>query len=197
PSIAKVFGASTIPLNGTTSLTFTITNPNSNAVSTLSGIAFTDTLPNAAPGTLVVANPNGLTNTCSTTPTATAGSGSISLTGASLAAGASCTISVNVQGTVAGLAPNSVTVSDTVAGTGNTSSTSLTVIAPPSIAKAFNPTSIPLNTTTSLQFTITNPVANTISLTGVGFTDTLPTGLTVASSTSTVCGGTLTTTAPT
>src|SRR5256885_5549342 len=49
----------------------------------------------------------------------------------------------------------------------------------------------------SLQFTITNPSANTTAANGVAFTDTLPTGLTVANSSSTVCGGTLTTTAPT
>ncbi len=188
PTINKVFGASTIPLNGTTSLTFTITNPNSNAASVLNGISFTDTLPNAAPGTLVIATPNGLTNTCSTTPTATAGSGSISLTGASLPAGASCTISVNVQGTVAGLAPNSVTVSDTVAGTGNTSSTSLIVVAPPTISKAFSPKSIPLNSNSTLSFTLTNPNTGS-ALSGIAFTDTLPGGVKLASTTVTgSCG---------
>jgi len=207
PTINKVFGASAIPLNGSTSLTFTITNPNSNAVSVLNGISFTDTLPNAAPGTLVVATPNGLTNTCSTTPTATAGSGTVSLTGASLAAGASCTISVNVKGTVAGLAPNSVTVSDTIAGTGNTSSTSLTVVAPPTINKSFNPTSVPLNTDSTLTFTITNPNTSAVGdLTGVAFSDSLPvsggpgSATLVVSGTPSVtntCGGTVTATAGT
>ncbi len=207
PTINKVFGASAIPLNSTTSLTFTITNPNSNAASVLNGISFTDTLPNAAPGTLVVAAPNNLTNTCSTTPTATAGSGSVSLTGASLAAGASCTISVNVKGTVAGLAPNSVTVSDTIAGTGNTSSTSLTVVAPPTINKAFNPTSVPLNTDSTLTFTITNPNTTAVGdLTGVAFSDTLPVSGGVGSATlvmsgtpsvANTCGGTVTATAGT
>src|SRR5205823_11997995 len=73
----------------------------------------------------------------------------------------------------------------------------LIVEAPPSIQKVFNPSTISLNATTSLTFTITNPAANTAALTGVGFTDTLPTGLTVANASATVCGGTLTTTAPT
>src|SRR5262249_19056657 len=59
PHIVKNFGAATIPLNGTTSLTITINSTNQNQ--TLSGISFTDTLPNAAPGTLIVATPNGLT----------------------------------------------------------------------------------------------------------------------------------------
>src|SRR5437016_11162230 len=83
-------------------------------------------------------------------------------------------------------------------GTGTVRNTAvLTVVAPPSITKVFNPNTIPLNATTSLTFTITNPAANTVALTGVAFTDTLPTGLTVANASATVCGGTLTTTAPT
>src|SRR5579864_5281818 len=205
PTIAKAFGAATIPLNGTTSLTFTVSSTNQNQ--TLSGISFTDTLPNAAPGTLVVATPNGLINTCSTTPTAAAGSGTISLSGASLAPGASCTITVNVQGTVAGSANNSVTVSDTTAGTGNTGTANLTVVAPPTISKAFNPTSIPLNGTSTLTFTISNPNTTAAAdLTGVAFSDTLPlssgsgSATLVVSSTpnvSNTCGGTVTATAGT
>jgi uncharacterized repeat protein (TIGR01451 family) len=42
-----------------------------------------------------------------------------------------------------------------------------------------------------LTFTITNPNA-AVALTGVGFTDNLPAGLTVATATATTCGGTLT-----
>src|SRR5262249_15697123 len=144
------------------------------------------------PAGSVVATPNGLTNTCSTTPTAVAGSGSISLTGASLAPGASCAVSVNGQGTTAGNKSNSVTASDTTAGTGNTASASLIVVAPPSIAKAFNPTSIPVNGTSTLTFTITNPAANTVAEAGVAFTDNLPAGLVVATpnALTNTCGGT-------
>src|SRR5262249_42619383 len=131
PSIQKTFGATSIPLNGTTSLSFQVRNPNTN--STLNGIAFTDSLPAG----LVVATPNNLNNTCGGTATATAGSGSVSLTNNTLAAGASCTVSVNVQGTTAGQKDNSVQVSSTNGGTGNTSNASLTVVGPPTITKAF------------------------------------------------------------
>src|SRR5207249_4406202 len=54
-----------------------------------------------------------------------------------------------------------------------------------------------LNGTTSLTFAITNPLPNPDPLTGIAFTDTLPTGLTVANASATLCGGTLTTMAPT
>jgi uncharacterized repeat protein (TIGR01451 family) len=193
PTIAKVFGAASIPLNGSTSLSFTITNPNTTTA--LTGVAFSDTLPAG----LVVSTPNGLTGTCGAgTITATQGTNVISLTGGTIAANSSCTFSVNVTGTAAGTQNNTTgNVTSTEGGTGGTASASINVVAPPSIAKVFNPTSIALNATTSLTFTITNPAANAVALTGVAFTDTLPTGLTVANASATVCGGTLTTTAPT
>jgi uncharacterized repeat protein (TIGR01451 family) len=173
PSISKQFGAATIPLNGTTSLTFTVSSSNVNE--TLNGIAFTDSLPSG----LVVATPNNLNSTCSGTASAAAGGTSASLTGASLAPGASCTVSLNVTGTTAGVKNNSVQVSSSNAGTGNTSNASITVVAPPSISKSFGGASIPLNGTTSLSFTITNPNSSQ-SLSGVAFSDTLPAGLIIS-----------------
>ncbi|MGB9120429.1 MAG: CSLREA domain-containing protein [Candidatus Angelobacter sp.] len=193
PTIAKAFGAASIPLNGSTSLSFTITNPNTTVA--LTGVGFSDTLPVG----LVVSTPNGLTGSCgSGTITATQATNVISLSGGTIAASTSCTFSVNVTGISAGQQTNTTgNVTSTEGGAGGTASASINVVAPPSIAKVFNPASIALNATTSLTFTITNPAANTVALTGVAFTDTLPTGLTVANASATVCGGTLTTTAPT
>jgi uncharacterized repeat protein (TIGR01451 family) len=193
PVIIKAFGAANIPLNGSTTLSFTIQN--NNTTTTLTGAGFIDTFPAG----LVVSTPNGLTGTCGGgTIASVAGAGSVSLSGASLAASSSCTFSVNVTGTTAGTKNNTTgNVTSTEGGTGGTASASINVIAPPSIAKVFNPLSIALNSTTSLTFTVTNPATNAVALTGVAFTDTLPTGLTVANASATVCGGTLTTTAPT
>ena len=80
PSISKSFGAASINVGASTSLSFSISNPNGS--SSLSGVGFSDTLPAG----LVVATPNGSTGSCGGgTITATAGSGSISLSGATLA----------------------------------------------------------------------------------------------------------------
>ena len=190
-SISKAFGAATVPLNGTAGLTFTLTNPNPSTPVT--GIGFTDSLPSG----LVVATPNGLDGTCVGTRLATAGSNSISASGITLSGGASCTVTVSVVGTTVGVKNNvSGPVVSNEAGTGGTASASIGVLAPPSIDKTFNPANIALNGSTSLSFLLINP--NTAdALTGVGFTDPLPAGLSVAAGTASACGGTVTTTATT
>ena len=76
-------------MGGTTSLTFTVLNPN--AQGNLTSVAFTDNLPIG----LILASP--VNGSCGG-GTFTVSLSSISLTGATLGAGASCTFSVNVQG---------------------------------------------------------------------------------------------------
>ena len=163
PSIGKAFGAGSIALGSTTSLTFTIQN--SNVGTALHNIGFTDSFPTG----LAVANPNGLSGACGGgTITATAGGSSVSLVGATLAAGTSCSFSVNVAGTAAGALTNTTSaVTSTEGGNGTTASASLSVEAPPSIAKSFTDASIVMGATTSLTFTVTNPVGNPAALTGV------------------------------
>lgn len=63
---------------------------------------------------------------------------------------------------------------------------------------SFTPSTIPLNGTSTLTFTIYNPEVSSTNLIGLGFVVVLPAGLTVANSSSTVCSfesvpGTLTT----
>jgi hypothetical protein len=101
PTITKSFADPEVQLFlGITRLSFTITNPN--AIS-LAGIAFTDTLP----GLIVLPPDNGLMGSCDAgTITAVPGSNSISLSGATLTAGSSCTFSVLVNGADIGVQNN-------------------------------------------------------------------------------------------
>jgi uncharacterized repeat protein (TIGR01451 family) len=125
PTIAKTFGASSIALGGTTSLSFTITNSNSST--SLTGVGFTDALPAG----LVVATPNGLSGSCGGgTITATAGGSNASLTGATIAANGSCTFSINVAGTSGGTKVNTTSaVTSNEAGNGNAASAIIMVNA--------------------------------------------------------------------
>lgn len=190
PTIAKAFGAGTIALNTSTSLTLTITNPS--ATVTQTGLAVTDTFPAG----LVVATPSGASdNGCGGTFTANAGAGSVSLSGGSLGPSGSCTLVVNVAGITAGSKTNTTgAVSSTNQGNGNTASAGIVVVAPPTITKAFGSgaAGIPVNGTSTMTITITNPAANTVALTGVTLGDTFPAGMTVSTALTTTCSGGLT-----
>lgn len=149
PTISKAFGTVSVPPNGSTTLSFTIGNPNS---STLTGIGFTDPLPSG----LIVATPNGLTGSCGGgTITAADGSSSISLSGATLTAGTTCTFTVNVQVNTLGTKNNTTgNVSSTEGGVGGTASASLNV-TPPSLS--INDVTLAEGTggTTNFVFTVT------------------------------------------
>src|SRR5262249_13218287 len=195
PTISKTFGAATIAQGATTTPTFTLTNPAAEPVG-LSGVGFTDTLPAG----LTV--PNGTTNdVCgSGSSLAIAGANTLTLSGGTLGVGSSCQFPVTVTGTTAGAKTNTTgNVSSTNGGTGANAIASLTVVAPPSITKAFGAASIIVGGTTTLTFTITN-TNTTVGLTGVSVSDPLPGGLGVADGTlANACGsgGDVTTTAAT
>jgi len=127
PSFAKSFTASTIAVGETSTLTFTIDNSASALAAT--ALAFTDNLPTG----MVIASPNGISNTCTGTATATATSTIISLTNGTIAAGASCTLSIDVIGNNAGFLVN--TTGDLTSSSGNsgTAAATLDVDPPPSI----------------------------------------------------------------
>ena len=183
PTIAMVFGTPVLAQGTSTSLTFTITNPNS--ASTLTGIGFAD----AFPGGLVVAYPNGLTGSCGGgTITADPSSSAVSLGGASLGPDTSCTFSVDVIGAADGVQTTTTgNVTSTEGGPGGTATASITVGTPPSIGITFSPSSILPNGTTTLNFGLYNPETSSTDLTGVTFTDTLPGGLGVVNGSMSVC----------
>jgi uncharacterized repeat protein (TIGR01451 family) len=141
PTTTAVFADASIPYGGSTTLTFTVTNPNPGGLEdarpaalsvftwTLSGIGFHDALPAG----LVVSTPNGFTGDCGGgSVTATAGSGSVTLAGASLGPGASCTFAVNVTGITQGVKQDSTgPVASLEGGPGDPAIASLGVGVPP------------------------------------------------------------------
>ena len=187
PVISKAFGAPTIPLGGTTSVTITIKNPN--ASTAISGVAFTDTLPAG----LAFASPSALAQTCGGVAVAATGPPAVlSLSGGTIPGGSSCTVSANVTGITAGTEVNSVTVNFFNGGTGNTATATLVVVPPPTFSKAFSPSAITLGGVSTLTFTITNNYS--AAVTGLAFTDTLPAGVVPASPVggTSNCGGVVT-----
>ena len=192
PTFAEAFNPTSIAINGTSTVTFTIGNPSANPVA-LSGVAFTDTLPT----NLKVATPNGASNTCGGTLVATAGSSSIALSGGTVAAGATCTVTVNVTSATAGSYTNTAgALTETNGPSGPTATATLTVLAPPTTVIAFGAATISYGGTTTLTYTITNPNSGA-GLAGISFTNTLPAGLVVSTPNglSGACGGAVTATA--
>lgn len=129
PEITKQFAPNPILAGGTSTLTFTITNPNPSTA--LSSVAFTDTYPAGVVNT----NPLVTTSNCGGTLTAVADGGAIALSGASLAASTGCTITVDVTAAAASLVgySNEVTVTHLFNGSttnGNTATDTLHVDAP-------------------------------------------------------------------
>ncbi|MGZ5464011.1 MAG: DUF7933 domain-containing protein, partial [Thermoanaerobaculia bacterium] len=183
PSIDKLFDPNPIIPGATSTLTFAITNPNQDHA--ISGVAFADTFP-VAPGAMTVAPvPNATTSGCGSPAFSPApGAGSISFTGGTIAAGATCIVTVDVSASALGTYNNtSGNVSHIVNGSpanGNTASDSLTVVAPsPSIAllkqvgpAASGPWSSFLAVTTGpvyYRFTIEN--TGDVPLNPIGLTD--------------------------
>ncbi|MGZ5571583.1 MAG: beta strand repeat-containing protein, partial [Usitatibacter sp.] len=186
PAITKAFAPASIPLGATSTVTFTISNPNAIA---LTNGAFTDTLAGmvidsagAAGGTCAGAGGNVFV----------AGQTSLTFTGLAIPASLSCNVTVVVRGTAVGVNPNTASgVSSTQAATGAASNTAnLTVTASaPSIAKAFAPATIDPGAVSVLTITISNGNAAAITVTSV--TDTYPAGITTSGTpnTSTTCAG--------
>jgi uncharacterized repeat protein (TIGR01451 family) len=177
PHLTKSFSAARIRLNDAATLSFTIQNPSCN-IAELTGVSFTDPLPDG----LVVASSGPLT-ACGGMISAAAGSNEIKLEGATIPVNGSCSFSLQVRGATAGNKTNQTRAitSTLVQGlAGNEAKAEIEVVSPPMLSKAFDAALINEGETTRLNFKIINPAGNTVSLTGVSFTDPMPAGLVVA-----------------
>jgi hypothetical protein len=123
---------------------------------------------------------------------------SVALTGAIIPAKGSCTVTLPVSSSTAGTYTNSIPANALTTGPagGNTATAtaSLTVSAPvaPTISATFAPASVSTNSQSTLTITLSN--SNAYPLTQAALTNTVPSGVTMATSPvpATTCNGSLT-----
>ncbi|MBL8376541.1 MAG: DUF11 domain-containing protein [Burkholderiales bacterium] len=176
---SKAFAASPLVQGNTTTVTITINNPNSTVAVPLT--TFSDTLPAnlAVVGTPTAACPGG----SNPTVTSAANANPIAISGGTIAAAGSCTISATVRGllaanTITTAATNSIAVNDV----GNTRglsldlpvSTPITVNSPLRVTKSFSPNPLSRGQAATATVTIFNDSASL--LTGLRLTDDTTTG---------------------
>jgi uncharacterized repeat protein (TIGR01451 family) len=180
PTVTKTLSPAAVPLSTNSALTITLTNPNSTAAT---GVAFTDSYPTVPAGMVNAAAAT--TPQCGGTVTGTSGGGSLALSGGTIPANGSCTVTVNVKSASTGvytntLASGAVTTTN-IGSNAAAASGTLTVLAPPTVTKSFTPASIALGDNSALTVNIGNTNASAITLTSA-LTDTFPAGMAVQGS---------------
>ncbi len=194
PGFTKSFSPATVPLGGTSTLTFTIDN--SLNTGDVGNLDFTDSLPLG----LVVASPPNTSTDCisggfpDTTLTAVAGSSTIALDANGtvtfagfevLSAGATCTVTVDVKATSVGTFTNATTLlADFVDAGMATKDLTVTGSASLLLTKDFPNDPVVKGATTELEFTIRNS-SRTTTATNIQFDDVVSAMFTDATTTGT------------
>ena len=168
-SITKQFSDDPVAAGETVTLEYPMrNNDRSNAVT---GLAFTDDMDAALSGLEATGLP---LSTCGGT---LSGTGLLSFSGGSLAAGASCTFEATLQipgGATAGSYPSTSTTLTSDQGNGDTASDTLVVAAFEKLlfSKSFTDDPTQPGDSVTLEYTITNPNAG-LAVTAIGFSDVL------------------------
>ena len=200
--ISKSISPNTITAPGASS-TLTVTLLNNGALP-LTNVSFTDffrvggTAGGALSGLQVETNPNIVTNCPGAVVSALSDGNRIDVTGISLAAAGTCTISVDVTslrlGTVQNTIPvGAITSTEGVSNSGLTVS-SLAILAQISAVKSFTPRTTVPGQRSRMRFTFINPLS--VSVSNLGLADNLPGGMIIpagANPQTTCVGATLTT----
>jgi LPXTG-site transpeptidase (sortase) family protein len=167
----------------------------STSSNTLTEIAFTDNMPDG----MILANPlNFNVGDCGGTLSGTPGANSFSFSGGSLPPFGSCTLTLSATMTVNGNLTNTIPASAVTTANGVTNidpaEASLTNLPGVSLSKFFASNPITPGADSALNITIQN--TGNIALDGLGFSDSLPAGLTISGGSAPAplndCGGTLT-----
>ena len=189
-TVTKAFTPGTIMRGETSTLTITINNPNPTPVTSFN---LSDTYPAA-----VVNASTSASTTCTVAGTfaVSQGGSSFTLSGATLAANSSCTVTIQVTSNTAGTHTNTIPAGavDSIDNTNAASADAdliVTELPPPTVSKAFASSSTVVGTPVRMTITLTNP--NSTTITNVALTDNYPVGLVNATppNASTTCGGTV------
>jgi len=169
------FNPSTIDQGTTSVLTFLIDNT-ANAIGA-SSLAFS----NSFPAGMRVASAPAASNTCGATFSPSANDTTISMSGGTVAAGSTCSATVTVQAINSGNLDNtSGTLSSNFPTTTPGTTERLVVNSVPLVTSMlFTPASIEQFETSTLIYRLSNPAV--IDATSIALTDTLPSGVTIAS----------------
>ena len=189
PGFAKAFSPATVDPGGVSTLTFRIDNT-ANLID-VGGLAFEDDFPD---GLAVAATPNGST-TCGGTFAPAVSATSLAFSGGRVAAGQTCTISVDVLASRAGALTDmsGELTSDLPVATPGTSATLTVSEAPLSVSMSFAPAAIGQGRVSRLTYGLDN--AAVVEATSVALSDTLPADVVLAgvpNAETTCVGGTLT-----
>jgi hypothetical protein len=190
PVIGKSFNTPSITAGGNSTLTLTLSNPNSTAATIES--ALTDTFPS---GLFVSGSAS---TTCGGTVSAPIGHSAVTLSGGAIPANGSCTITVAVTAPIAGAYINSVLAGALKTSNGNNVAPAVAtltvtpvvapVLVPPTLGKSFSPATISVDGMSTLVLTLSNSNSVIDTMTAP-LTDHLPAGMTVEGPASTTCGG--------
>ncbi|WP_394762659.1 SdrD B-like domain-containing protein [Phenylobacterium sp.] len=171
-AVGKAFSPNAVGLGVASTLTITLTNPNTVP---LTAAALIDNLP---ANVTVALTPNSSTTCIGGVVTAAVSATSVRLTGGTIPASGACNVKVDVVSNVAGTYLNTIPAGALATAQGVTNETptsdTLKIIDPPSISKQFSPTSIPSGGTSALTIVLGNPNATPATLTA-DLIDTLPT----------------------
>jgi len=193
PLFSKQFAANPIFFGSTSTLTFTIDNSASTV--SVGSLTFSDSLPAG----MIVATPSNASTTCSVPAprggvpsglSAISGSNLITLSSASVVAGATCTVQVDVETIQSGVFVNVSGNLSSSLGLSGTATDTLVVNPPPAFSKQFIPVAMAPNNVSQLSLLIDNS-GSTVNASALDFTDTFPANLVVATpaNASTTCGG--------
>lgn len=191
PGFSKSFSPASILQGEVSTVTYQIDN--SAALLPADGLAFSDQFPNG----IVIADAPGVTNTCSAALRATAATDTLSVAGGTVAAGATCEISLRVTSATATTSTSTTGALTSTLGSSGTASADLTVGTGPApvLSMNFAPDTIPQGDVTRINYVMTN--AALVPVTDIAFSNALPAGVEVSGTPSlgNSCGGTATATA--